>query len=301
LAVAEAGEDDVRRATAQAVTPPTKARRWPAPRSEDEEAQALRAKKKKPPKQRRSRAALWVVCGAAVLLTGVAVAALLIFGGRRGEPGPVAKGLPAAQPGGPKLLPQRPGVAKGAGGEPQRDNNLAEWATDPALSGQFQEEVLVPRNPGYSFRPPKAYLQSPLDLSPEAATFLSGARWESPARPDGSVTRLLIMMGKAQPGEALPPLGDFAADVLGTRSNMVGPLQKGQLEYGKIAGLVFARQRWQARHPVSGLVTHGFVYVARDGLQEVAIDTQDIEPHATATLPLAEAAALTFRRAKGNP
>jgi hypothetical protein len=270
-----------------------------SPRNKATEESPSIKKKKKRKKKESSQAMVWVVGGVAALLTVGAVVAVLIMSRTGKGPSTPPKNEVVAMASGQKA-PQQPAAA-GAKTLEHRSTGVkspVQWVADQGLLAQLGEETSIPQNPGYSFRIPKGYVQRPLELSPSAALVLSGARWESPPRPDGSVTRLLVMMGKAQPGERLSTLDQFAADVLGSRSDLVGPLTLSQVEHGKIGDLNFARQRWQARHPSTGMKSHGFVYVARDGLQEVAIDTQDIEPHSLTTLPLAEAATLTFAAAK---
>jgi hypothetical protein len=139
----------------------------------------------------------------------------------------------------------------------------------------------------------------PLDTPPGSGS--TGARWISPSRPDGTVHRLLVIIGKRPPGEAAPPLGQFAADFLSSRSREVGPLNMQPVEHGRINGLNFARVRWSAKNPGTGQQTHGFVYVATPGQTDVMIDSQDVEPHQDSTLRVVDAAARTFRFRGGGP
>ena len=106
---------------------------------------------------------------------------------------------------------------------------------------------------------------------------------------------LLVITGKRPPGEAAPPLGEFAAGFLSSRSSQLGPLQMQPVEYGRINGLSFARVRWSAKNPATGQQTHGLAYVATPGQSDIMIDVQDIEPHQASTLKVADAAARTFR------
>jgi hypothetical protein len=169
----------------------------------------------------------------------------------------------------------------------------AEWVPEASVLGQLAAETEVLGNPDCAIRPPVGYQLEPLDTQPGSGA--SGARWVSPSRPDGTVHRLLVIVGKRPLGEAAPPLGQFAADFLGSRSSQLGPLQMQPVEYGRINGLSFACVRWSAKNPDTGQQTNGFAYVATPGQADIMIDTQDVEPHQASTLKVADAAARTFR------
>ena len=171
--------------------------------------------------------------------------------------------------------------------------NTTEWVPEASLLGHLAAETEVLGNPDSAIRPPAGYQLQPLDTPPGSGA--TGARWISPSRPDGTAHRLLVIIGKRPPGTAAPPLGEFAADFLSSRSGQVGPLQMQPVEYGRINGLSFARVRWSAKNPGSGQETHGIAYVATPGQVDIMIDSQDVEPHQASTLALADAAARTFR------
>jgi hypothetical protein len=176
-----------------------------------------------------------------------------------------------------------------------RPENLPEWRPDATLLAELAERTPIPGNPGCTIQPPKLYRQQPLEVDPGEPA--SGARWASPARPNGQENRLLVIIGKRGAGEAPTPPDQFARNFLASREAMVGQMQIQPVEHGIINGLPFARARWSAEHPVKKVRTHGFVYFASPGQLDIMLDSQDQEPHDAETLRLAEAAALTFRLA----
>jgi acetyl esterase/lipase len=175
----------------------------------------------------------------------------------------------------------------------------AAWTPDAAKLTELADRKEIPQNPGCSIQPPKGYEQQPFQGRPGVP--LTGARWNSPRRSDGTQTQLLVVIGRRPPAEKPAPLDQFAIDFLKSREQHVGPLQKQPIEYGTINGLPVGRVRWSAEHPVTKRKTHGFVYVATPGQLDIMIDSQDIEPYQASTLPLAEAAALTFRYGESQP
>jgi hypothetical protein len=176
---------------------------------------------------------------------------------------------------------------------PARVPKAPEWVPDTSLLDQLSVATEVLGNPDCTIRPPASYQLQPLEVSPGVG--LTGARWASPVRPDGTQHRLLVMIGRRPPGEAAEDLGHFATNVLGSRSRIVGPVQQQPVEYGLIKGLRFALVRWSAKNPSTGQQTRGFVYVATPGQTDIMIDSQELEPHEASTLRVAEASAGTFR------
>lgn len=222
---------------------------------------------------------VWVTGGSALglLVLGGFVAVLLAVLAEKNAP-PARSAPPPLPPGDMTPRPQP---------------TLADWSADETLLAELADRKAIPGNPGCSIRPPKGYEQQALDVAP--GTPLTGARWASPARPDGTETRLLVMIGRRQPGEAASPLDQFARNFLASRQKLVGTLRLQPMEYGRVGGLTFGRVRWSAEHPVTKQRSRGFVYVATPGQADIMIDSQDVEPHHASTLKLAEAAALTFR------
>lgn len=175
-----------------------------------------------------------------------------------------------------------------------RPENLPEWRPDAAALAGLSEPTPIPGNPDCTIQPPKRYQWQQLEVKPGVP--MSGARWASPARPDGQENRLLVMIGK-RGAEVPSPPDQFARNFLASREQQVGRLQIQPIEHGMINGLPFARARWTAEHPVAKVRTHGFVYFASPGQLDIMLDSQDQEPYHAETLRLAEAAALTFRHA----
>ena len=63
-----------------------------------------------------------------------------------------------------------------------------------------------------------------------------------------------------------------------------------------ISGMNFVRIRWEGTAPTRKSDMRGFVYVAVDGDTIVQIASRDVTPGTAKTLPLAEAAVLTFKK-----
>jgi hypothetical protein len=67
-------------------------------------------------------------------------------------------------------------------------------------------------------------------------------------------------------------------------------------EKGVINGLTFARIRWEGTEPKNQWDMRGFVYVARDGDTILYLSSQDLKAPGAQTLPLADAAVLSFKK-----
>jgi hypothetical protein len=67
-------------------------------------------------------------------------------------------------------------------------------------------------------------------------------------------------------------------------------------EEGEINQIPFVRKRWDGVDRRHQKMMYGFGYAAKIENQFVFIHSQDVEPHHEIALPLAEAAAMTFRK-----
>jgi hypothetical protein len=70
---------------------------------------------------------------------------------------------------------------------------------------------------------------------------------------------------------------------------------------GTIAGQVFARAYWAGTSAEHGVKMRGLNYVMVEGRTILQVSSQDVEPHHTEALKLAEASVLTFRKAPPKP
>jgi hypothetical protein len=166
------------------------------------------------------------------------------------------------------------------------------WKPDPALLGDLGEEVEVG---DYRIRPPRDYRRLPA-VSAQGRPGDSVYIWLGPARADGAVPRLRVLLLTPPPGEADNDLEDILDKFLkGAREHWRAWIQE-SVEAGRVNGLKFVRTRWSGISIATGQPTRGFIYLARDGETVIQISSQDVEPDHEQPLRLAETAALTFRK-----
>ena len=73
-------------------------------------------------------------------------------------------------------------------------------------------------------------------------------------------------------------------------------MKQSEIERGQIDGLTFVRAHWEGTERTTKYKMRGFIYVAAAGPGMIYISSKDTAPEHLQSLPLAEAAALTFRK-----
>jgi len=164
------------------------------------------------------------------------------------------------------------------------------WHPKPALKKQLAAPALVE---GYQIQPPRGYR-----LVTQAGPGGSVAHvWVGPPHANKVRPYLMVVLLTPPPAEAHKySLNQILAKMLGGIRRQRGTWSQTLIEHGTVNGLKFARAYWSGTDAPTGLKMHGFGYVAQDGPQFAYLSSQDVEPYDKTALPLAEAAALTFRK-----
>lgn len=170
---------------------------------------------------------------------------------------------------------------------------LMPWSSSQALVKELGMAVAVG---DYSIQPPVGYTPTKLEGAP-AGTEMSA--WAGAVRQDG--TRAMLMISVADVSAAQPSeqdLDKFLSAVLGSLKKLRLDWKQTKTDSGRMNGFAYLRVGWSGAHAESKAKMQGWVVVMRDGDKFIAIASQDIVPYAEQTLPLAQAAASTFKRNK---
>jgi len=170
--------------------------------------------------------------------------------------------------------------------------DAAQWKPDADLLAQLQPETQFG---AFRMRLPAGYTVEEHDM-PTPQQHLAGYLATGPKRAEGSFPVIFVFVGVAAPG-----FSTRSADGMVEGNPVINEkpgLVKSSLEDGETNGLQMVRQyyKYPAR-PGSSRLFHGFHYATTDGQTDALVGAMDIEPDNAATLPLAEAAALTLHRA----
>lgn len=179
---------------------------------------------------------------------------------------------------------------------------LPAWKPNPALVGDLAPEVTLQ---GYSIRPPQGYESRQADALRILQPFgVDMYLWHNAQEnPDASGLSVQIIKRRNL---------DTATDVLDYELNLskqdMEKFAHSKPETGKVNGIIFARAYWQGdeKHPSGTYTRRGFSYASTSSGQGIYISGYDrvpcnsepckYQPIDQMTLPVAEAAALTFRK-----
>jgi hypothetical protein len=166
------------------------------------------------------------------------------------------------------------------------DDTVVKWTPEQAMLNKLGDPQPCGR---YMLRTPRGYtLQT--TPGPDGSV---GYAWATKPRHDSTRAYILVFVGTNAANDSLSDLLDaFIAGVRERRNDV----KESTVETGTINDLTFARAYWAGIEPTLGVKMHGFVYVAQDGPTILEISSQDVEPYSKASLRLAEASALTFRK-----
>ena len=176
----------------------------------------------------------------------------------------------------------------------------AVWKPDPKLLAQLGPEVTVG---DYKIRPPQGYTLQPEPQIRDPSNLFTCKtyKYKSQTRADGSRAILLVVFETAHPNTPISTVQQSINLWSQGIKNALKNCATSPAEQGFIAELPFVRDYYTATNPQSGQMLHGFTYIMLDGnttIHLVAADNLagDKKPYSIDTLPLAEAAALTFRK-----
>lgn len=174
----------------------------------------------------------------------------------------------------------------------QQGTALPQWSPSPAMLKKLDAELIVE---GYHVQPPKNYaLVTPVTGGPEG---VSSYTWAGAGRKDNThpifMVNLVVPPDEATLNLTLQQIENKL--LAGIKQRRQGWTQT-PFEAGTIQGLKFMRVGWTGTDRKEKRKMQGFMLVARDGDTIVQLASQDVVPYAAQALPLAEAAARTFRR-----
>jgi predicted Zn finger-like uncharacterized protein len=251
------------------------ARRAPVPRRDprsgegEEEDFRPRRRQLRGSRKRSSNAALiWgLVGGGVLLLAGGVVALVLVLNRDRDSP------------------------AQKSSAQEKESSKGADWRPEAAMLDRLAPETTVE---GYRVRPPKGYT-----LKVMQKVTSKGYGWAGPRGAGGTHSQFLISVASPLPAE----YANLTLEQMLDRMMKAVELRNAQgwtrtpTERGQINGLPFVRTYWSGFSSTLGRKMHGFWYLTRDGQTLVMLMSQDAEPGHEEPLKLAEAAALTFKKA----
>jgi hypothetical protein len=166
------------------------------------------------------------------------------------------------------------------------------WSPDQTLAHDLGPET---NNADMRIQPPAAYKL--FDRSTPQQKVLV---WTGPVQQGETYAMLMILaMPEGLVGKGRE-LGSMISETLDAISKHRNEWTTYSREFGQIDGQSFVRARWsgicsQGRQGLVGKPMRGVVYVGHCGDNVVQIMIEDVVPHDEATLPLCEAAALTFK------
>jgi hypothetical protein len=173
----------------------------------------------------------------------------------------------------------------------QQPPTLPEWSPSQALlkklGGLFSVE-------GYLLQPPANYkLVIPDTGVPEG---VSSYVWLGEERKDKTHPLLMVTLLVPPPEEArkLSP-AEVATTLLAGIKDQRRDWTQTPMATGTVQGLKFVRIGWTGIDKKEKRKMQGWMMVAHDGDTFIALSSQDIVPYAEQSLPLAEAAARTFK------
>lgn len=168
-----------------------------------------------------------------------------------------------------------------------RPSPAKEWTPDPSMQAKLTGEQQAGM---FTIRAPKGWIRQEKDGSNGE----TGVAWVTEPRTDASHCYMMLTYEPALQGDTRPLdelIQDYIPDAAKGKSDfVVTPPQD-----GTISGTAFARVYWKGTGR-DGRKMHGFIYTSHFGDVIVEINSQDLDTYRTRTLPLAEAAAMTFRR-----
>ncbi|MBV9849769.1 MAG: hypothetical protein JO250_08875 [Armatimonadetes bacterium] len=177
------------------------------------------------------------------------------------------------------------------------DAPISTWHQNPSLLTQLASAFPVA---DFALRPPQGYAVEQHVSDSEADTAFQ-YEWDGTARPDGRKPVLRVDITRAKPNAvSVVTLDDRLTELLGHMEQKSPGLIHSPYQHGLINGISFVRTYFKV-NPDAGPDKpryHGFIYKAtsNDGKSMITITASDVEPNNEDTLPLLEAAALTFRK-----
>jgi hypothetical protein len=177
-------------------------------------------------------------------------------------------------------------IASGA----QKKPPLPHWLPDKELVKSLAPTVKIA---GYILQPPKGYKMR-MGSPPQGVAAMA---WAGEKRDDGTRPTLIFSLIDMDARDLQQyTIEDLADKLLGGVKRRRTEWQQGKTERGIVNGMTFARISWTGTESEQKHKMRGFIYVALDGDSIIQLTSQDVLPVANQSVPLAEAAVLTFKK-----
>ena len=167
------------------------------------------------------------------------------------------------------------------------------WKPSPGLVNQLAPETGWE---GYNFRQPPGFALT-MRQNRVLRSVADIYEWDGPIRPDETRAIFVVRIIHPQPGY-YP--NDNLTELLSQRSEAYSDTHRNYtasgIQFGNLNGLEFSRLHWQGFWPRTRKVDNGLIYLTTIPEAIITITASDAEPYQQTTLPLCEAAALTFHK-----
>ncbi len=162
------------------------------------------------------------------------------------------------------------------------------WSPDKASLRQLKPAESVGK---YQIRPPAGSTVQRKSASDGSRASI----WAGAARPDQTRPSFMVFFVSPPPGSKYTLSQVFNILQSVTRHNYSHWTQT-PTQQGTVSDLRCLRCYWQGTKIEDGRPQHGFSYLLDDGGKFVQLTSRDADAYQKSTLPLAEAAALTFKK-----
>jgi hypothetical protein len=169
-----------------------------------------------------------------------------------------------------------------------------DWEPDPGLLEQLAPPAPLPPDGAFTMRPPAGFeLTRPFKEETSSDVQWWSGEWQGPRRKGLFGNPLHVSIRRKVYDREQDVATRFLNINFGDHN-----ISDRQFRLGRIDGMRAVCCHWSGTHQVHDYVSSGVIYVICDGEFTVLIALSDIEPFNQETLPLAEAAARTFRKAR---
>jgi len=162
------------------------------------------------------------------------------------------------------------------------------WRPEPALRGRL---AALDQFENYSIQPPRGYAETIRTRGSETFYY-----WTGFAHDNGVVPELLIGTNVELTDAPLDNQTLYTKEIAKIKLQYPDVIFS-PMETGTLNGLSFLRTYYRGNDQRE-FMHHGVVYITVDGTEVYTVTGDDTDPYSTNTLPLLEAAARTFQKAR---
>ncbi len=199
----------------------------------------------------------------------------------------------------PSVCRGQQSAATGAAPVRQAAAPLPVWQPDPKQLALLNSPAICG---GYTWQPPISFapVGLPAGAQPPAGVLFYG--FAGPYNSDGTRPSLIVTLLPIPATERERSLDSIFREMLGSKVGRWTAVTQTQPKVGKIGTIIFERAYFKGdvTGPSGPIPEQGFVYAALDRGTAIGISAQDVRPYSSRSLPLAEAAVLTFKPRAGE-